>query len=182
VSPAECRGTLHPQYRHICGFGQCTVDIPGPALSGMLKPVGNSAASSNLPEQAWRLLTDGASKPSGEPPGSPSKVTWRACCERRPPSVILELDGADLRQQPFETRKATLASVLRRSRDGIQLVEHIEAEHGGTVFDHACRLGFEGIVSKRRDAPYRSGRSGTWLKVKNREHPAMSRDWEDRFS
>jgi len=109
-------------------------------------------------------------------------VTWRACCERRPPSVILELDGADLRQQPFETRKATLASVLRRSRDGIQLVEHIEAEHGGTVFDHACRLGFEGIVSKRRDAPYRSGRSGTWLKVKNREHPAMSRDWEDRFS
>ena len=40
------------------------------------------------------------------------------------------------------------------------------------VFDHACRLGLEGIVSKRRDAPYRSGRSGTWLKVKNREHPA----------
>ena len=94
---------------------------------------------------------------------------------------LLELDGTDLRREPLENRKATLASLLRRSHAGIQLVEHIEAEHGGTVFDHACRLGLEGIVSKRRDAPYRSGRSGTWLKVKNREHRAMAREWEDRF-
>jgi hypothetical protein len=35
---------------------------------------------------------------------------------------------------------------------------------GATGFEHACKLGLEGIVSKRRDAPYRSGRSGTWLK------------------
>src|SRR5215831_20595366 len=60
------------------------------------------------------------------------------------------------------------------------LGRHARLETTGQA--HACRLGFEGIVSKRRDAPYRSGRSGTWLKVKNREHPAMSRDWEDRFS
>jgi ATP-dependent DNA ligase len=67
---------------------------------------------------------------------------------------LLELDGTDLRREPLENRKATLASLLRRSRAGIQLVEHIEADDGGTVFDHACRLGLEGIVSKRRDAPY----------------------------
>jgi hypothetical protein len=38
------------------------------------------------------------------------------------------------------------------------------------------------VARRRRDAPYRSGRNGTWLKAKNREHPTMSRDWEDRFS
>jgi bifunctional non-homologous end joining protein LigD len=77
---------------------------------------------------------------------------------------LLELDGTDRRREPLENRKATLASLLRRSHAGIQLVEHVEAEHGGIVFDHACRLGLEGIVSNRRDTPYRSGRSGTWLK------------------
>jgi ATP-dependent DNA ligase len=43
------------------------------------------------------------------------------------------------------------------------------------MFAHACKLGLEGIVSKRRAAPYRSGRSKAWLKVKNRESPAMRR-------
>jgi bifunctional non-homologous end joining protein LigD len=40
---------------------------------------------------------------------------------------------------------------------------------------HACKLGCEGIVSKRRDAPYRGGRSKIWLKVKNPDSPAMRR-------
>jgi len=69
------------------------------------------------------------------------------------------LNGTDLRREPLENRKATLASLLRRSPAGIQLVEHIEAEHGGTVFDHACRLGLEGIVSKRRALPFRPQRN-----------------------
>jgi bifunctional non-homologous end joining protein LigD len=63
---------------------------------------------------------------------------------------LSELDGADLRREPLKSRKATLASLLRRSRDGIQFVEHIEAADGGAVFEHACQLGLEGIVSKRR--------------------------------
>jgi bifunctional non-homologous end joining protein LigD len=75
-------------------------------------------------------------------------------------------------------RKATLASLLRRSHHGIQIVEHIEATDGSTVFEHACKLGLEGIVSKRRNMPYQHGRSRAWLKVKNREHLAMYRDWE----
>src|SRR5690348_3547505 len=67
---------------------------------------------------------------------------------------LLELDGADLRRDPLMNRKATLASLLRRSSEGIQYVEHIEATDGRAVFDHACKLGLEGIVSKRRDKPY----------------------------
>jgi ATP-dependent DNA ligase len=74
---------------------------------------------------------------------------------------VLELDGADLRGEPLIYRKAALARLLRRSRDGIQYIEHIEAADGATVFDHACKLGLEGIVSKRRDSIYRSGRSRT---------------------
>jgi hypothetical protein len=49
------------------------------------------------------------------------------------------------------------------------------------VFAHACALGLEGIVSKRRDAPYRHGRCRSWLKVKNPESAAALRVWEDRF-
>jgi bifunctional non-homologous end joining protein LigD len=93
---------------------------------------------------------------------------------------ILELDGVDLRSKPLDRRKAVLAKLLRRARDGIQLVEHLE-EPGEIVFAGACRLGLEGIVSKRRDSPYRHGRCTTWLKVKNREHAAMRRVWEERF-
>jgi bifunctional non-homologous end joining protein LigD len=48
----------------------------------------------------------------------------------------------------------------------------IEAD-GATVFDHARRMGLEGIVSKRLDKPYRSGRSGDWIKTKNPDSPAM---------
>jgi len=46
------------------------------------------------------------------------------------------------------------------------------------MFRHACALGLEGIVSKRRDAPYRSGRSPDWIKAKNPEAPAVTRIME----
>ena len=48
-------------------------------------------------------------------------------------------------------------------------------EDGATVFRHACKMGLEGIVSKRLAAPYRSGPSRDWLKVKNPASPAMIR-------
>jgi ATP-dependent DNA ligase len=87
---------------------------------------------------------------------------------------LIELEGDDLRREPLEVRKATLASVLTKAGAGLRLNEHIEAD-GPTVFAHACRLGLEGIVSKRRDLPYRSGRSKCWVKIKNPESPAMLR-------
>jgi ATP-dependent DNA ligase len=94
---------------------------------------------------------------------------------------LLELDGADLRQEPLEIRQATLASLLRRANHGIQLVEHIEASDGATVFVHACRLGLEGSVSKRRDAPYQHGRSRAWLKIKNPASAAAKRIEDGTF-
>ena len=94
---------------------------------------------------------------------------------------LLELDGTDLRAETLARRKAALAKLLRRSQGGIQIVEHIEAADGTTVFEHACKLGLEGIVSKARDLPYQHGRSRAWLKIKNPASPAMQRVWEDRF-
>ena len=88
---------------------------------------------------------------------------------------LLELDGQDLRREPWETRRATLASLLRKAADGIRLCEHLDSADGEAVFLHACRMGLEGIVAKRRDRPYRSGRSPDWIKVKNPDAPAATR-------
>jgi ATP-dependent DNA ligase len=76
---------------------------------------------------------------------------------------LIELNGDDLRRDPLEVRKATLASVIAKAGPGLRLNGHIEAD-GPTVFAHACKMGLEGIVSKRKASPYRSGRSPDWLK------------------
>jgi bifunctional non-homologous end joining protein LigD len=67
---------------------------------------------------------------------------------------------------------------LSRASPGILLNEHFEHD-GPTVFAHACKLGLEGIVSKRKDSPYRSGRTPDWLKSKNPASPAAKRDAEE---
>jgi bifunctional non-homologous end joining protein LigD len=71
---------------------------------------------------------------------------------------LLELNGMDLRPPPLGERKAKLAQLLGRAPAGIVFNEHTD-EDGAVVFRHACKLGFEGIVSKRLASPYRSGRS-----------------------
>ena len=90
---------------------------------------------------------------------------------------LIEVDGEDLRHQPFTVRKARLAKLLARQRGGIVINEHVEAD-GAAVFAAACRMGLEGIVSKRVDAPYRSGRSRDWIKAKNPDCPAVRRTRE----
>jgi hypothetical protein len=75
----------------------------------------------------------------------------------------------------LEERKGVLAKLLRETSWGVQLNEHI-AERGDIVFRHACRLGFEGIVSKRLGSPYVSGRSRHWIKSKNPPPPAAKRE------
>jgi bifunctional non-homologous end joining protein LigD len=85
---------------------------------------------------------------------------------------LLELDGTDLRREPIEVRKATLVSILRSSRPGVRLNGHLAHDCGLTVFQHACKMGLEGIVSKRLGSRYRSGRSPDWLKFKNPDAPA----------
>src|SRR6266704_471076 len=91
---------------------------------------------------------------------------------------LIELNGDDLRRDPFQVRKATLASVLAKAGPGMRFNEHIEAD-GPTVFAHVCKMGLEGIVSKRKDSPYRSGRSPDWLKVKNPACAAVKREAEE---
>jgi bifunctional non-homologous end joining protein LigD len=86
---------------------------------------------------------------------------------------LLELDGVDYRPLPLQDRKKALRKLLRRNRD-IRYVEHFD-NGGQEMFEHACKMGLEGIVSKRRDLPYRSGRSNGWLKTKNPKAPAMLR-------
>jgi bifunctional non-homologous end joining protein LigD len=86
----------------------------------------------------------------------------------------LLISGDDLRRQPLIERKIALKWVLRKSRGGIQYVEHTEGD-GGKMFAAVCRLGLEGIVSKRATSVYRSGPSRTWLKVKNPKSPAATR-------
>jgi ATP-dependent DNA ligase len=65
-----------------------------------------------------------------------------------------------------------------RGGRGVRFSEHIEGD-GSIIFEHACKMGLEGIVSKRRDLPYRSGRVRSWTKVKNPASPAMLRIVEE---
>jgi bifunctional non-homologous end joining protein LigD len=98
---------------------------------------------------------------------------------------LIELNGDDLRREQLERRKAALARLLARAGQGVQLNEHLEAE-GPLVFEHACRMGLEGIVSKRRASWYSSGRSRDWVKAKNPRAPAVTRlaeeDWGRSWS
>ena len=82
---------------------------------------------------------------------------------------LIEHDGEDLRDLPFLDRKAALARLLWDTEAGIVLNEHVAGD-GPTVFEHACRLGAEGIVSKRADGTYRSGPCAVWIKIRSREH------------
>jgi bifunctional non-homologous end joining protein LigD len=91
---------------------------------------------------------------------------------------LLELDGRDLRREPIERRKALLAELLKGSHSSIVLNQYYE-EEGEIVFREACKLGCEGIVSKRLGSIYRRGRSPLWVKVKNPNAPAVKREAEE---
>jgi bifunctional non-homologous end joining protein LigD len=85
---------------------------------------------------------------------------------------LLELDGRALAGKPIGLRKAEFARLLRRAGPGLQLCEHID-QPGDVVFVHACKLGCEGIVSKRLGSRYRPGptKCPDWIKVKNPASP-----------
>jgi ATP-dependent DNA ligase len=88
---------------------------------------------------------------------------------------LIELQGDDLRNHKLIDRKQRLAKMA------ITYTEHL-AHDGPAVFEHACRLGLEGIVSKRLDSPYRSGPSKTWLKSKNPASEAVRREREEDWN
>jgi bifunctional non-homologous end joining protein LigD len=80
---------------------------------------------------------------------------------------LLYLDGRDFTGEPLTVRKAALRQLLKgQSRNGaVRYAEHFE-ENGSEIFKHACEMNLEGIISKLRDAPYRSGRSQNFIKTK----------------
>jgi bifunctional non-homologous end joining protein LigD len=78
---------------------------------------------------------------------------------------LLYFDGHDLTGMELSVRRHLLAELLGAEVGAIQLSREIHGD-GTTLLNNACSLGLEGIIAKRRDRPYRSGRSGDWLKIK----------------
>jgi bifunctional non-homologous end joining protein LigD len=132
------------------------------------------AAAKTLP--AKRLLLD------GElvillPDGRSSFQALQNAVAQEPPRPdlvyfafdLLHLGEEDLHRSPLEARKERLAALLQRARGEaahrIRYGAHLDGD-GPEVFRHACRLGAEGIVSKRLGQPYRPGRNATWVKTK----------------
>jgi bifunctional non-homologous end joining protein LigD len=96
---------------------------------------------------------------------------------------LIEIDGTDLLRSPIEERKDRLAALLGQRHPGIALNETYSGE-GAVIYQHACALGCEGIVSKRLGSAYRMGRTDSWVKTKNPDAPAVRRereiDWAKR--
>ena len=78
---------------------------------------------------------------------------------------LMHLDGFDIRAAPLMDRKHVLKGLLDGIGPPIMFSDHMEAT-GQKMFEHACVMGLEGVISKRADAPYQSGRSEDWIKVK----------------
>ena len=76
-------------------------------------------------------------------------------------------------------RQHSPACFLAQPRGGLRFNEHMEEADGALVFQQACKLGLEGIVSKHKDSRYRSGRSPDWIKSKNPNAPAVKREAEE---
>ncbi len=78
---------------------------------------------------------------------------------------LLHLDGHDMREVSLLSRKALLETLLLPDDAMLRYSSHF-TEKGSLVLDHACGLGLEGVISKRGDGTYRSGRTGEWVKSK----------------
>ena len=79
---------------------------------------------------------------------------------------LIHLEGEPIERQPLEERKARLQKLIGVSKSGrLRYAEHIEGR-GTDVFDQVCKMGLEGIISKRRDLPYQPGRRDSWRKIK----------------
>jgi bifunctional non-homologous end joining protein LigD len=86
---------------------------------------------------------------------------------------LLELNGRDLREQPLVQRRARLQALLARAK--CNLIRFSDSFPDATALLSECsRRGLEGIVAKRKDAPYRSGTRSGWIKVKTSEWRAAN--------
>jgi bifunctional non-homologous end joining protein LigD len=93
-----------------------------------------------------------------------------------------ERNGVDVRKRPLLARKQLLAQLVGKAKtwSAIQYGDHLIGD-GPAIFAYVCRLGLEGIVSKRTDAPYRSGPSKTWVKTKNPASETVRREDDEEL-
>jgi len=89
----------------------------------------------------------------------------------------LAFAGDDLRRLPLHLRKTNLMQLLRGRSQGIFVAPFEAGKIGPDLFDAACRMGLEGLVSKHRERAYRIGRCDHWIKVKNRRIPHTAGLW-----
>ncbi|MET3664933.1 DNA ligase D [Caulobacter sp. 1776] len=90
---------------------------------------------------------------------------------------LLHADGQDLTGLPLSDRKNRLKTLLPAESERIRYVEHFQSG-GEAVLQSACRMSLEGVISKKLDAPYRSGKSGAWTKAKCRAgHEVVIGGW-----
>src|SRR5581483_10422554 len=82
---------------------------------------------------------------------------------------LLHLDGWNLMKAPLKERRALLQQLMQAAEEPLRYSDHL-SDDGPTFFQHSCRFGLEGIISKRADAPYKPGRGTDWLKTKCTEH------------
>ncbi|HJV40298.1 DNA ligase D [Caulobacter sp.] len=140
-----------------------------------------------------RLIKDGAALPDAlidgevvalDADGSPSFADLQAAlAEEKTDDLIffvfdlLHAEGEDLTDLPLSERKARLKALLPQDGDRIRYVEHFTSG-GQAVLQSACRMSLEGVISKKLDAPYRSGKSGGWTKAKCRAgHEVVIGGW-----
>src|SRR5487761_1246672 len=175
-SPPEGEHWLHEikfdGYRILCRIDRGHVTLitrGGQDWTGRLPA--SAAAAAELPVE--RAILDGevvALEPNGV---SSFQRLQNAFRDRRAGELVyyafdlLYLDSHDLRDAPLEGRKKILADLLdhNSSTGPIRYAEHIDG-HGEKFFHEACRMGLEGIISKRRDRPYIRGRGYDWVKAK----------------
>jgi hypothetical protein len=146
-----------------------------PSLRAMMRnPSCLISCSHSAPEGGVEVSRHCAIKPAG-------RAAVADAIEARHSVVVtgngLAVDDAGSRAQAGQ-RLDDQSSIVAKARPGIRFNEHIEGD-GPTVFAHACKMGLEGIVSKRKDSTYRSGRSPDWLKMKNSNAPAVKREAEE---
>jgi bifunctional non-homologous end joining protein LigD len=113
-----------------------------------------------------------------QPDGVTSFQALQQALNTRSPGLVyfafdlLEADGKDLKAKPLLERKARLEKLLAKSSATVRYSEHVIGR-GDELFKQACKRGLEGIISKRSDAPYTSGRAKTWLKTKCRRRQEL---------
>ena len=88
---------------------------------------------------------------------------------------LLHLDGEDMRGRELEDRRAVLEDVVRKRAPWIQFSESIEGD-GSQVWRHACGMGLEGIISKRRGSPLLLGENPRMAQDQMHPHRSFRRD------